>query len=55
MKISTNRIENGLKEQSIFLRPAKPEFGEGLQFAYYLDQAAEGFSDLCWAVNQKAS
>ena len=31
------------KEQSIFLRPAKPEFGEGLHFAYYLDQAAEGF------------
>lgn len=33
----------GLKEQSILLRPAKPEFGEGLQFAHYLDQAAEGF------------
>ena len=32
-----------LKQQSIFLRPAKPEFGEGLQFAHYLDQAAEGF------------
>jgi len=32
-----------IKEQSILLRPAKPEFGEGLQFAHYLDQAAEGF------------
>jgi ribosomal protein S18 acetylase RimI-like enzyme len=31
------------KEQSLLLRPAKPEFGEGLQFARYLDQAAEGF------------
>lgn len=32
-----------LKEQSILLRQAKPEFAEGLQFARYLDQAAEGF------------
>ena len=32
-----------VKEQSILLRPAKPEFDEGLQFAHYLDQAAEGF------------
>ena len=32
-----------LKEQSIFLRPARPKFSEGLQFAHYLDQAAEGF------------
>lgn len=31
------------KEQSILLRPAKPEMDEGLKFAYYLDQAAEGF------------
>jgi ribosomal protein S18 acetylase RimI-like enzyme len=31
------------KEQSIILRPAKPVFEEGLQFAHYLDQAAEGF------------
>jgi len=31
------------KKQSILLRPAKPEFDEGLQFAHYLDQAAEGF------------
>lgn len=29
------------KKQSILLRPAKPEFDEGLQFAYYLDQAAK--------------
>ena len=32
-----------IKEQSVILRPAKPDFSEGLQFAYYLDQAAEGF------------
>ena len=32
-----------IKEESILLRPAKPEFGEGLKFAHYLDQAAEGF------------
>ena len=32
-----------IKEQSISLRPAKPVFDEGLQFAHYLDQAAEGF------------
>lgn len=32
-----------IKEQSILLRPAKPEFDEGLKFAQYLDQAAEGF------------
>ncbi|MES9854838.1 MAG: GNAT family N-acetyltransferase [Candidatus Thiodiazotropha sp. L084R] len=32
-----------IKAQSILLRPAKPDFGEGLQFAQYLDQAAEGF------------
>jgi len=32
-----------LKEQSISFRPARPESGEGLQFAHYLDQAAEGF------------
>jgi ribosomal protein S18 acetylase RimI-like enzyme len=32
-----------IKEQSILLRPAKPEFDEGLLFAHYLDQAAEGF------------
>ncbi|MBW9262221.1 MAG: GNAT family N-acetyltransferase [Candidatus Thiodiazotropha sp. (ex. Lucinisca nassula)] len=32
-----------IKEQKILLRPAKPEFEEGLRFAYYLDQAAEGF------------
>ncbi|ODB84586.1 hypothetical protein A3193_17530 [Candidatus Thiodiazotropha endoloripes] len=31
------------KEKTILLRPAKPEFEEGLQFAHYLDQAAEGF------------
>ena len=31
------------KQQSISLRPAKPDFGEGLKFAHYLDQAAEGF------------
>ncbi len=36
-------MKANLKEQSVILRPAKPEFGEGLQFAYYLDQAAEGF------------
>ena len=32
-----------IKNKSILLRPAKPEFSEGLQFANYLDQAAEGF------------
>ena len=32
-----------IKEQSILLRPAKPVFEEGLKFAHYLDQAAEGF------------
>ncbi len=32
-----------IKKQSILLRPAKPDFDEGLQFARYLDQAAEGF------------
>ncbi|MCG8056372.1 MAG: GNAT family N-acetyltransferase [Candidatus Thiodiazotropha endolucinida] len=32
-----------IKEESIRLRPAKPEFEEGLKFAHYLDQAAEGF------------
>jgi ribosomal protein S18 acetylase RimI-like enzyme len=31
------------KDYSISLRPAKPKFEEGLQFAQYLDQAAEGF------------
>ncbi len=32
-----------IKEQSVILRPATPNFNEGLKFAYYLDQAAEGF------------
>ena len=32
-----------IKKQSVILRPAKPDFSEGLQFAHYLDQAAEGF------------
>ncbi len=32
-----------LKKQSIHLRPANAVFVEGLQFACYLDQAAEGF------------
>lgn len=30
-------------ERSVTLRPAKPDYDEGLQFANYLDQAAEGF------------
>ena len=32
-----------MKDQSVTLRPAKPDLSEGLQFAHYLDQAAEGF------------
>ncbi len=28
---------------SFILRPARPDLSEGLKFAYYLDQAAEGF------------
>jgi ribosomal protein S18 acetylase RimI-like enzyme len=32
-----------LKQHSILLRPAIPDIEEGLRFAYYLDQAAEGF------------
>ena len=32
-----------IKEQSVIFRPAKPDLSEGLQFACYLDQAAEGF------------
>jgi ribosomal protein S18 acetylase RimI-like enzyme len=32
-----------IEEQSISLRPAKPEFEEGLLFAHFLDLAAEGF------------
>ena len=32
-----------IKEQTVILRPAEPDFSEGLKFAYYLDQAAEGF------------
>ncbi len=36
-------MKAAIKEQSVFLRPAKPDFSEGLQFAYYLDQASEGF------------
>jgi hypothetical protein len=31
------------KDHAISLRPAKPEFEEGLQFAQYLEQAAECF------------
>lgn len=30
-------------EPAVLMRPARPEFGEGLVFARYLDQAAEGF------------
>ena len=33
-----NEIEN-----SVILRPARPDYDEGLLFARYLDQAAEGF------------
>lgn len=36
-------MKTDIKEHSVLLRPAKPDFSEGLQFAYYLDQAAEGF------------
>ena len=32
-----------IKKQSVILRTAEPDFREGLQFAHYLDQAAEGF------------
>lgn len=32
-----------MSQDSIVLRPAKPTFDEGLVFARYLDQAAEGF------------
>ena len=32
-----------IDRQSVLLRPAKPELNEGLQFAKYIDQAAEGF------------
>ena len=36
-------MKTDIKEQSVLLRPAKPDFSEGLRFANYLDQAAEGF------------
>lgn len=36
-------MKTDIKKHSVLLRPAKPDFSEGLQFAYYLDQAAEGF------------
>ncbi|MBL1214353.1 MAG: GNAT family N-acetyltransferase [Ignavibacteriae bacterium] len=32
-----------MKDNSILLRPARPEYKEGLIFARYADQAAEGF------------
>lgn len=30
-------------DQSVLLRPARPEIAEGLEFARYVDEAAEGF------------
>jgi ribosomal protein S18 acetylase RimI-like enzyme len=33
----------GMNDQAVTLRPANPEFKEGLLFAHYLDQAADGF------------
>ena len=36
------RLED-MGEQAMLLRPARPESGEGLLFARYLDEAAEGF------------
>jgi ribosomal protein S18 acetylase RimI-like enzyme len=36
-------IRSAVNHHSIILRPARPTFDEGLAFARYLDQAAEGF------------
>jgi ribosomal protein S18 acetylase RimI-like enzyme len=36
------RLEN-IGDQEMLLRPARPEAGEGLLFARYIDEAAEGF------------
>jgi ribosomal protein S18 acetylase RimI-like enzyme len=35
-----------MRQEATILRPARPEFGEGLLFARYLDEAAEGFFGL---------
>ena len=36
------RLED-MRDQAMLLRPARPDSGEGLLFARYLDEAAEGF------------
>ena len=40
-------------ENSVHLRPARPEYDEGLIFARYLDQAAEGFFQFMLGKNSK--
>lgn len=39
---------------SIILRKAKPEYSDGLEFAHYLDQSAEGFFKLMLGDNHKS-
>ncbi|MFC2136073.1 GNAT family N-acetyltransferase [Bacteroidota bacterium] len=42
-----------IKENSLFLRPARPDYDEGLLFARYIDQAAEGFFRFLLGKNSK--
>ena len=42
-----------INENSILLRPARPEYDEGLLFARYIDQAAEGFFRFMLGKNSK--
>lgn len=42
-----------INKNSVILRPARPEYDEGLLFARYLDQAAEGFFRFMLGNNSK--
>ena len=51
---STEMQLGEMRDQVMLLRSARPESGEGLLFARYLDQAAEGFFGFMLGPNSKS-